>query len=164
MRYFLTVLVTLAVLMTAGCVEEPAPAVTVTATPVTTAPAAAPETPASAPTPAPEAVAAISGITCAVGDRSEAAYHCNGNVRVIGKGAYEEVQVIAMYEDNNTFRSGAVPLGGNDPVLKPFVIFPDLKYKSQTPMYFVRLDGMICPVISGTAMSNMPVPDAVKNH
>ncbi|OPX62171.1 MULTISPECIES: hypothetical protein [unclassified Methanoregula] len=163
MRHFLTVLVTLAVLMTAGCVEEPAPAATVTATPVTTAPAAAPDTPASTPTPAPEAVAFISGIQCAVGDRSEAAYHCNGIVR-IPKGAYEDVQVIAMYDDNNTFRSGSVPLGGNEPVMKPFVIFPDIKYQGKTPSYFVRLDGMFCPVVSGAAMSNMPVPDAVKNH
>jgi hypothetical protein len=78
---------------------------------------------------------------------------------------YENIQVIAMYADNNTFRSGSVSLGGNDVVSKPFVIFPNVKYKGQTPEYFVRLDGVVCPVVwsgtTGAAMTNMPVPDVV---
>lgn len=163
MKQYLPVLLILTVLVTAGCVEEPVPEVPVTTTIATAAPTAAPDTPTATPAPAPEAVAYISGIQCGVGDRSEAAYHCNGNIR-ISRGAYEEVQVIAMYPDGNIFRSGTFSLGGNDVVSKPFVVFPDLKYKSQGPTYYVRLDKMICPVISGTAMSNMPVPDAVKHR
>ena len=167
MRQYFPLLLVLAVLITAGCVEEYTPnaTVTTTETPVTstTAPART-STPTPVPTPAPEEMAYLSDIKCTTGDISEAAYHCNGNIR-IGRGEYDAVQVIAMYPDNNTFRSGTVSLGGGDTTSKPFVIFPDLKYKGQTPAYFVKMDKTICTVrwggSTGVAWSNMPVPPEV---
>jgi hypothetical protein len=136
--------------------EIPANAtVTTTTTPVTS------QVPTTTPgqTPAPAEMAYLSGIACAVGDRSEDAYHCNGNVR-ISRGFYDEVQVIARYADNNTFKSGIVSLGGNGPVSQPFFLFPDPKYQGQTPAYFVRLDSTVNPVVwsgnGGTAWSNLP--------
>ena len=165
MRKYLAFILVLAVLLTAGCVEEPAPANATTnhTTAATPAPGsggpAATGTPTPVPTPPPAPMAYISGITCGVGDRSEAAYHCNGDIR-IGSGEYDQVQVIAEYADNNTFRSGTVPLGGNDAVSKPFVIFPDIKYQGQTPSYFVRMDDHVYPVAwngnLGVAWSNTP--------
>jgi hypothetical protein len=157
MRQYLPVLLVLAVLITAGCVEEtPATTIVTTAPPATTAPDL---TPVPAQTPPPAEMAYLSGILCVVGDRSEAAYHCNGNVRV-RSGPSHQVQVIARYPDNNTFESGTVELGGSNPVLAPFFLFPDLKYKGQDPKYFVKLDNTPYPVTwsgeTGTAWSNMP--------
>lgn len=159
MRQVFTLLCVLVLLAAAGCVEEydPDAAVTPAQTQVTATVTAA--TPAPVQTPPPAEMAYISGIRCAVGDRSEAAYHCDGDVRVRG-GAYEEVQVIARYKDNNIFRSGTLALGGSNPVSRPFSTFPDLKYKGQTPDYFVRLDRTVYPVTwrgdTGIAWSNLP--------
>jgi hypothetical protein len=164
MKPYLFLLLVLAVLITAGCVEEYTPAANVTtaATAVTTAAPA--NTPAGTPTPAPEQMAYLSGIQCGVGDRSEAAYHCNGDIRIRG-GSYEKVQVLARYPDNNTFKSGAASMGGEDAVSKPFVVFPDIKYQGQTPVYFVKMDGIIYPVTwsgtMGVAWSNTPVAEGV---
>jgi len=138
--------------------DYPANATVTTITTLVTSQVPATITPGQ--TPAPAEMAYLSGIECAVGDRSEDAYHCNGNVR-IPRGSYEEVQVIARYTDNNTFKSGIVSLGGSGPVSQPFFLFPDLKYKGQTPAYFVRLDMTIYPVVwsgtTGTAWSNLPL-------
>ena len=159
-RYF-SVLLVLAVLITAGCVEPETANATVTAT---TAPALVTSsvptnTPVLTPTPVPEQMAYLTDIQCAEGDKTGAAYHCYGNVR-IQSGSYDEVQVIAIFPDNNTFKSGTVAMGGNDIVLKPFYIFPDLKYEGQEPKYFVRLDNNVYPVVwsgtTGTAWSNLP--------
>ena len=158
MRWYLSFLLVLAVLITAGCVEPEVTNTTVTAAPAPVTSAVPINNPGQTPAPAPEQMAYLSNIQCAIGDRSEAAYHCNGNVR-IRSGINGEVQVIARYADNNTFKSGSVALGGTEPVLKPFAIFPDLKYKGQTPTYFVKLDNTLYRVVwngdTGTAWSNI---------
>jgi hypothetical protein len=171
-RYFFLLLV-LAFLITAGCVEEVPANISATTVQTTVTIAAGggsgagqPPAPSTVPTPPPAEMAYLSGIKCAVGDRSEAAYHCNGNIRIRGGSAFDNVQVLARYPDNNTFRSGDVAMGGSEAVSKPFVVFPDLKYQSQNPAYFVKMDGVLYPVVmtggdSGTAWSNMPVPDGV---
>lgn len=156
-RYFSFLLV-LAFLITAGCVEEytPEPA-TVTTAPalVTSTVPATPAGPAPVPTPPPAEMAYLVNLQCAVGDRSEAAYHCGGDVQ-IRRGVYEEVRVIARYPDNNTFTSGIFGMGGSNPVSRPFLVFPDIKYQNQNPDYFVRMDRTIYPVINGVAWSNLP--------
>jgi hypothetical protein len=159
MRQYLSLLLVLAVLLTAGCVEEYQANSTVT-TPQTQATTVSPaNTPAPVQTPPPAEMAYISDIRCAVGDRSEAAYHCNGNVR-IRSGVYNAVQVIAKYPDNNTYTSGIASMGGMDPVSVPFFLFPDIRYRDQTPSYFVKLDTKMYPVIwrgdTGVAWSNLP--------
>lgn len=163
MRQVLSLLLVLA-LLAAGCVEEYTPAASGTPAQTPVVAVSAEKTPVPTPAPEPVAVAYISGITCGVGDRSDAAYHCNGDIR-IGRGAYENVQVIAMYPDKNVFRSGTVSLGGDEAVSKPFVIFPDIKYKGQTPAYFVKVDGVFCMVTwsgsTGVARTNTTVPDVV---
>ena len=157
MRRYFSLLLVLAVLITSGCVEPDSDNATLTAT---TAAVTTP-VPAATPgqTPPPAEMAYLSGIECAIGDKSEDAYHCNGNVR-ISRGFYEEVQVLARYADNNTFRSGIVSLGGSGPVSQPFFIFPDPKYQGRTPDYFVRLDRTVYRVVwsgsGGTAWSNLP--------
>jgi hypothetical protein len=164
-RYF-TLLLVMAVLVTAGCVEEYTPGTTN----VTTAPS--PETttvmettPVQTPAPVPAEMAYLGSIQCGVGDRSEAAYHCNGNVR-IQSGAYNEVMVIARYPDNNTFKSGILSLGGGNPVSGPFVTFPDLKYQGQNPEYFIKLDKTLYPVswdgTTGVAWSNTSGAEGVE--
>jgi hypothetical protein len=100
-------------------------------------------------------MAYLSGIQCATGDKSEDTYHCNGNIRIRG-GAHDEVQVIARYPDNNVFRSNIVSLGGGEPVSKPFILFPDIKYQGQNPSYFVKMDRIVYPVNGGVAWSNLP--------
>ena len=165
MRQFFSLILVLAVLLSAGCVEEETANTTATTAPTSLAMPAVTGTsasgPAATPTPPPAEMAYLAGITCALGDKSEAAYHCNGDVR-IRSGAYDEVQIIATYADNNTFRSCVVSLGGNDAVSKSFFLFPDLKYQGQTPKYFVRLDRTVYPVImsgdGGVAWSNILPP------
>ena len=166
MRPYLSVFLVLALLITAGCVQEYNPGTTAATrqTPVrTTVPADTADTPGQTPAPAPEEMAYLANIQCAVGDRSEAAYHCNGNVRV--RGGPCEVQVIARYPDNNTFISGLEEMGGSNLIVKPFVIFPNIRYKGQVPDYFVKIDNTLYPVTwsggSGTAWSNTPGAEGV---
>jgi hypothetical protein len=167
MRQLLSLLVVLALLMTAACVEEYTPETNATAVQTPVATTAAAHTPAATPAPLPVAVAYISGITCGQGDKLNPVYHCGGDVRVQSGASYENVQVITMFADKNTFRSNIVSLGGSGAIAKPFIYFPDLKYKGQNPGYFVRLDDLYCPVTwngnIGVAMTNMTVPDGVKN-
>jgi hypothetical protein len=158
MRLYFSLLLVLAFLISAGCVEEYTPEttnVTTAPTVVTATILAKPAGPTPVPTPPPAEMAYLVNIKCAVGDRSEAAYHCGGDVQ-IRRGVYEEVRVIARYPDNNTFTSGIFGMGGGNQVSRPFLIFPDLKYQGQTPDYFVKMDKTIYPVISGVAWSNLP--------
>lgn len=159
MRQYPALMLVLAVLITAGCVEPDMPDMNATTAQTTVASTVPTRDPGQTPAPVPQEVAYVSDILCAVGDRSEAAYHCNGNVRIRGR-AYENVQVIVQYPDNNTFRSASVTMGGTEPVMKPFAVFPDIKYKGQNPDYFVRLDNILYPVVmsgtGGTAWSGLP--------
>ena len=160
MRLYFPLVLVLVVLISAGCVEEYTPentTVTPAPAPVTPGVVATPAGPVTAPTPPPAEMAYISNIECGTGDKWGSEYHCNGYVRIRG-GTYDEVQVIARYPDNNTFKSGTVSLGGGDAVSKPFFFFPDLKYQGQTPAYSVRLDKSTYPVswsgATGVAWSN----------
>jgi hypothetical protein len=167
MRQYPYLLLVLAVLISAGCVEEYDPNATVTMTPapvpVTTA-VVLTNTPVQTPTPAPEQMAYLANIKCGTGDIWGKDYHCNGDVR-IRSGAARQVQVISRYPDNNTFASGIADLGGSDAIAKPFVIFPDLKYQGQNPDYFVRVDKTLYPVTwsgsMGTAWSNTPGAEGI---
>jgi hypothetical protein len=164
MRLYPALFLVLALLVSAGCIEEPSTAANVTTATKTVTTAAVEATPPPVTTPPPAQMAYLANIKCVVGDRSEAAYHCNGDVRITG-GIYEEVQVFSRYPDNNTFRSNSFSMGGTSRVSQAFIIFPDLKYKGQTPDYFVRMDGILYPVIwsgsTGTAMSNTPGAEGV---
>ena len=161
MRRYLPLLLVLAVLITAGCVEEYSPGTTVTAVQtVVTSAAPADTTPGQIPTPPPAEMAYLANIQCALVKESVTTYHCNGDVRVRSGAASHEVQVIARYPDNNTFKSGIEDLGGSNPVSKPFAIFPDPKYEGKTPDYFVKMDNTLYPVTwsgsTGIAWSNLP--------
>jgi hypothetical protein len=157
MRRFFYLLCLLAFLLTAGCTSGDTSAAAVTAAP---APAAS-QVPTSVATPVPvtKEMAYLENVKCAIDQTTETAYHCNGKIR-IKSGVYEEVQVIARYPDKNTFESGIVAMGGSNPVLKSFSLFPDLKYQDEDPVYFVRLDNTRYPVImdnaSGIAYLNPP--------
>jgi hypothetical protein len=163
MRQFLSLFLVLTVLITAGCVEEYTPDTNVTPTKTLVTSTEVPVTPGQvqtpAPTPAPDQMAYVANIQCAIGDLSDKTYHCNGDVRV-RSGASHEVQVVARYPDNNTFRSNTVEIGGENALTKPFAIFPDLKYQGQNPSYFVKVDTSLYPVIwsgsTGVAWSNTP--------
>jgi hypothetical protein len=164
MRPYFSFLLVLALVTSAGCVQEYSPGSTTAATRQTPVRTTVPEdTPGETPAPAPEEMAYLANIQCAVGDRSDAAYHCNMNVRV--RSGPCAVQVIARYPDNNTFRSGIEDLGGSNPIVKPFVIFPDIKYKGRNPDYFVKMDNTLYPVTwsggTGTAWSNTPGAEGV---
>ncbi len=161
-KSLLPLLFVTALLIAAACIEpETSPANgTVTTGPATvTSGIPGNGRPGETPTPAPYEVAWLSGITCAIGDRKEDVYHCNGNVRIRG-GGYAEVRVIARYPDNNTFRSPVLALGGREPIQKPFAVFPDLSYRDRQPEYVVELNGTGYPVImtgtGGTAWANLP--------
>ena len=158
MKWYFSLLLVLAVLVSAGCVEEYTPGTTNgTTAPSLGTTTIATDIPVQTPAPVPVEMAYLASIQCGVGDRSEAAYHCNGNVR-IRSGAYDDVLVLARYPDNNTFKSGSVSLGGTEAISKPFVTFPDLKYQGQNPDYFVKLDNTLYPVTwngnVGVAWSN----------
>ncbi len=163
MQRFPALLLALALLLTAACIEPENPPLNGTTgsvpgtAPVTTGSPG--DNPAQTPKPAPAEVAYLSGIECAVGDRTEYAYHCNGNVRVPG-GASREVRVLARYPDNNTYRSGTLTMGGAEPVQKPFIVFPDPRYQNQNPAWFVMVDNATYPVImsgnGGTAWAGLP--------
>jgi hypothetical protein len=157
MRQYLSFLLVLAVLITAGCVEEPAKE-NVSPTQTLAAPTAVlTNTPVPTPAPVPIQMAYLANIKCGTGDKWGKDYHCNGDVR-IRSGPASEVMVIARYADNNTFKSNIVEIGGDNAVSKPFVIFPDLKYQGKTPDYFIRVDKTLYPVIwadtMGVAWSN----------
>jgi hypothetical protein len=161
MRQYFILLLVLSVLVTAGCVEEYTPGTNVTTAPPAPVPSTVvTHTPAGTPTPVPEEMAYLSNIQCAVIDESVKTYHCNGNVRV-RSGESREVQVIARYPDNNTFYSGTEDLGGENPVSKPFAIFPDPRYNGQSPSYFVKIDHALYPVTGGTAWSNTPGAEGI---
>jgi hypothetical protein len=166
MRQYFSLLLVLAVLITAGCVEEytPETPVTTAQTLVTTPVIASTPTPTSIPAPAPEQMAYLTNIKCSIGDLVYKTYHCNGDVR-IRSGPFHEVQVIARYPDNNTFKSNIVDIGGDNAVSKPFALFPDLKYQGQNPDYFVKVDKTLYPVIWGSTMgvawSNTPGAEGI---
>lgn len=112
-----------------------------------------------ATTPEPVEMAYLENTLCTVVDEKVTTYRCLGKVR-IKSGVYDEVQVIVRYPDNNAFESGVFPMGGSNPVLKSFYVFPDLRYQDQDGEWFVRLDDTRYPVIrsgnSGTAYINPP--------
>jgi len=157
MRRYFSLLLVLAVLVTAGCVEEYTPETNVTPAQTTVTTTVPVNTPEPTPRPVPAEMGYLSNIKCGVGDKTEDTYHCNGDVRIRG-GTSAEVQVIARYKDGNTFYSGIFDLGGSNPTSYPFAIFPDLKYKSQNPDYFVKIDKTEYPVFwsgnYGVAWSN----------
>jgi hypothetical protein len=157
MRQYFSLLLVLAFLINAGCVEEYDSNTTVTTAQTLVTSTVPANTPGQ--TPAPAEMAYLANIKCALDTTTERSYHCNGNVRIRSGGSHE-VQVITRYPDNNTFYSGTVDLGGNDAISKPFVIFPDLKYQGQNPNYFVKMDNTVYPVIwsgdYGVAWSNLP--------
>jgi hypothetical protein len=161
MRLFPALLLVLAVIVTAGCVEDMS-----STTPVTTAPVQTPVTTTvvltstPVPTPTPDQVAYVSNIKCGTGDKWGKDYHCDGDMR-IRSGPSHEVQVISRYPDKNIFQSNSEDLGGSNAISKPFIIFPDLKYQGQTPEYFVRIDSTLYPVISGVAWSNTPGAEGI---
>ncbi len=158
MRWYLSLLLVVVVLGTTGCIEEysPVPDGTPAQTPGTSPVLTG--TPLPTPTPAPAELAYLEGVTCSLDSTTERTYHCNGNVRV--RTGYHEVQVLSRYPDNNTFYSAIVSMGGANPVSRPFVLFPDLKYQGQEPRYFVRLDNAVHPVImsgnNGIAWAHLP--------
>jgi hypothetical protein len=162
MRQFFYLLCLLAVLVTAGCTNDDASAAPVTAAP---APATS-QVPTSLATPVPvtKEMAYLENVKCTIDQTTGTSYHCNGKIR-IKSGVYEQVQVIARYPDKNTFESGIVAMGGSNPVLKSFSLFPDLKYQDEDPVYFVKLDKTQYPVImdntSGIAYLNPPPTLAV---
>jgi len=172
MRRYSALVLVMAVLLTAGCVEEPAPANATAGltTPATSVPpgggASVTGTPTPVPTPPPEAMAFISGITCGMGDKLNQIYHCSGDIRIRSIGSYDAVQVITVFSDKNTFRSNIVSLGGTEAISKQFVYFPDAKYQGETPTYFVRLDDKVYPVVwnggMGTALSNTPGAEGIE--
>ena len=127
MQRFLPLLLALALLLTPACIEPETPPLNGTGGPVpgagTVTTGVPGDTPGLTSRPAPEEVAYLSGIECAIGDRKEDVYHCNGNVRIRG-GAIADVRVIARYPDNNTFRSPVLTLGGAEPIQKAFMVFP----------------------------------------
>jgi heat shock protein HslJ len=110
-------------------------------------------------TPEPVEMAYLEDTVCTVVDEKVTTYRCLGKVR-IKSGVYDEVQVMVRYPDNNAFESGVFAMGGSNPVLKSFYLFPDLKYQDQDGEWFVRLDDNRYPVIrsgnSGTAYINPP--------
>jgi hypothetical protein len=163
MRQCFSLLLVLAVLVTAGCVEEYSPGTNVTTTQTLVTSAGPANTSGQTPAPPPAEMAYLATVKCSLDQTTGRSYHCNGNVR-IHSGASGQARVIARYPDNNTFYSGMVELGGDNPISRPFVLFPDLRYQGQEPHYFVELDKTVYPVImsgdGGTAWSNLqPVPE-----
>jgi hypothetical protein len=160
MRQYPVLLLVLAVLITAGCVEDTSQTTAVTKTPVPViSTTIVTNTPGQTPTQPPAEMAYLSNLNCAVIDESVATYHCKGNIRIHSGASSHDLQVIARYPDNNTFKSGVVALGGDDPVSMPFILFADVKYKDQKPDYFITMDKTLYPVSmngnSGTAWSNL---------
>jgi hypothetical protein len=160
MRQYFSLLLVLAVLITTGCVEDTSQTTAVTKAPtMATTQTVMTNTPEQTPTQPPAEMAYISNMQCAVIDESVATYHCKGNIRIHSGAASHDLQVIAMYPDNNTFKSGVVTLGGDSAVSMPFILFADVKYKDQKPDYFITMDKTLYPVSmngnSGTAWSNL---------
>jgi hypothetical protein len=160
MRQYPALLLVLAVLITAGCVEYTSQTPVVTKTPVPV-PSATTVTPVQTPTQPPAEMAYISNVQCAVIDESVATYHCKGNIRIHSGASAHDLQVVARYPDNNTFKSGSFTLGGDNAVSMPFIVFADVKYKDKTPDYFINMDNTLYRVIwtgtGGTAWSNLTV-------
>jgi hypothetical protein len=138
MRKCFYLLLFLAVLITTGCTSDDNSAAVTPAQTIVTSPTLT-GTPTPAPTPEPIEMAYLENMDCAVVEERVTTYRCIGKVR-IKSGIYSEVQITARYPDNNTFDSGIFAMGGSDPTLKLFMLFPDLKYRNQNPVYSVKLD------------------------
>jgi hypothetical protein len=157
MRQFFSFVMLLAILVTAGCIfgdtttAPPAPVVGTTKVPRIT----------PTPTPEPVEMAYLEKMDCSVVEEKVTTYRCIGKVR-IPSGGPREVMVMVKYPDNNSFDSGTIAMGGSDPVLKSFYLFPDLRYKNEIATYFVKIDKTLYPVVmqNGTAIAYENPPPA----
>lgn len=157
MRLFFCFFLLLAVMVTAGCISgsdtvaPPAPTVTPSKAPAVT----------PAPTPAPVEMAYLEKMDCSVIEEKVTTYRCIGKVRVPAGGP-REVTVMVKYPDNNSFDSGTIALGGSEPIIRSFYLFPDLRYKKEIATYFVKIDKALYPVImqNGTAIAYENPPPA----
>jgi hypothetical protein len=106
-------------------------------------------------------MAYLEKMDCSVVEEKVTTYRCIGKVR-IPSGGPREVTVMVKYPDNNSFDSGILTMGGSDPVVRPFYLFPDLRYTKQDARFFVRLDKTLYPVImqNGTAIAYENPPPA----
>jgi len=66
-------------------------------------------------------------------------YSFKGDVS-INSGTYNSVQVIIRYPNSQTYNYDAGPMGGSNPTIKPFFIFPDTRYKNDEPTFYIQLD------------------------
>ena len=157
MRQFFCFLILLAAVVTAGCIfgdDKPTPpAPTVVTSPIPTV--------MPTPTPAPVEMAYLEKMDCSVVEEKVTTYRCIGKVR-LPAGGPREVTVMVKYPDTNSFDSGVITMGGSDPVLRPFILFPDLRYKDQEPRFFVRIGRTEYPVVmqNGTAIAYENPPPA----
>jgi hypothetical protein len=156
MRLFFSFVILLAVVVTAGCIfgdTTPVPVPTVVTTKVLT--------PTPMPEPVPVEMAYLEKMDCSVVEEKVTTYRCIGKVRIPGGGP-REVTVMVKYPDNNSFDSGTLAMGGSEPVIKSFYLFPDLRYKNQDPRFFVRLDKTLYTVLmqNGTAIAYENPPPA----
>jgi hypothetical protein len=157
MKRFFYLVILLAVIVTAGCVigedtpAPPAPAVVTTKVQITT----------PTPAPAPVEMAYLEKMDCSVVEEKVTTYRCIGKVRIQGGGS-REVTVMVKYPDNNSFDSGILTMGGSDPVLRSFYLFPDFRYRNENATYFVKIDKTVYTVVmqNGTAIAYVNPPPA----
>jgi hypothetical protein len=157
MRWFFSLGILLAVVLTAGCISgdnTPAPPATTVATTKVTVATPTPE-------PVPVEMAYLEKMDCSVVEEKVTTYRCIGKVRIKGGGP-RDVTVMVKYPDNNSFDSGTLSMGGSDPVMKPFYLFPDLRYRNENASYFVKIDKTLYPVVmqNGTAIAYENPPPA----
>ena len=148
MRQFFYLVILLAVAVTAGCIfgdntPAPAPAVVTTRVPV----------PTPTPEPAPVEMAYLEKMDCSVVEEKVTTYRCIGKVR-IPSGGPREVTVMVKYPDNNSFDSGTLSMGGSDPVIRPFYLFPDSGTRNRMPGF---LSGWTRPCTRSLCRTGLPL-------
>jgi hypothetical protein len=56
---------------------------------------------------------------------------------------YDSVQVILRYPDGQEYSSDLGTMGGSEPMIKEFALFPDDRYKGTNPEKIIVLDGKL---------------------
>ena len=66
-------------------------------------------------------------------------YYFPGKVS-IASGAFSSVKIILRYSDSQEYIFDAGGMGGSNPTVKQFILFPDLRYTGRQPKYYIKAD------------------------
>ncbi len=137
-RICILLLLTAVAAASAGCTGSPGTPATTVPTPETITPL---KTTATLITRLPASEVARITVDHFGWDPSNAdVYEFIGKVQV-DDGPYSSVKVILRYPDTQEYVYNAGGMGGSNPTIKPFYLYPDGRYEGTNPEKIIELDG-----------------------